>query len=80
MDSGVTSPLTVNVPSPMCAEADSPSSGSSEANIEMPSLQVSTLVKTTDFNNPEDYERPISRLSFTDKSTPMDGKLFNFFL
>lgn len=80
IDSGVTSPLTVNVPSPMCAEADSPSSGSSETNIEMSSPQLPALVKP-DYQNPEDYERPISRLSFTDKSTPMDGKhIFFFFI
>lgn len=72
IDSGVTSPLTVNVPSPICAEADSPSSGSSETNIEMSSPQPS-LLKTTEYQ-PDDYERPISRLSFNDKPTPMDSK------
>lgn len=79
IDSGVTSPLTVNVSSPMCAEADSPSSGSSETNIEMSSPQIS-LVSGNVLFGPEHYERPISRLSFNNKSTPMDGKLkYNFF-
>lgn len=74
IDSGVMSPLTVNVPSPICVEADSPSSGSSETNIEMSSPQPS-LIKT-DCQTPDDYERPISRLSFNDKPTPMDGTYF----
>lgn len=64
MDSGVTSPLSVAVSSPLCADPDSPNSGSSEANIELPSPQLPSV-------SPEDYERPISRLSFADKPTPM---------
>lgn len=61
MDPGATSPMIVSVPSPTCADGDTSShSGSSELNVDLPSPQFPSA-------GPEDYERPISRLSFSEK-------------
>lgn len=73
IDAGLTSPLSIAVPSPTSAGVDSPNSGSSEVNIELTGAHLPSA-------SPEDYERPISRLSFVDKPTPMMEGNYYFLL